>query len=121
MKKYILSLSVITSLFLATQVKAQSQAKMYQDANTLIENLIKDPGISASDKEALRDALKTNKEALQQLKSPNAPVYNPKPPIKNTSNSDHAPIAKQPRPTPIISGQSNNRSGGRTLISSNAN
>ncbi|MFT4094355.1 MAG: hypothetical protein QM640_12015 [Niabella sp.] len=120
MKKYIVSLSLITALFFTTQVKAQGQAKTYEDASTLIEELLKNPDVSAADKEILKEALKANKEVLKQLKSPDMPVYSTKPPIKDVSNNA-APTAKRPRPTPVISGQNNNRSSGKTLISSQAN
>ena len=126
MKKYIVSLSIIAALFFTTQVKAQ-QAEIYEKANSLIEELLKSPDVSSSDKETLKEALKTNNNALKELKSDDTPVYSTEPPknntvnYSNTANYDHAPKAVKPRPTPEINGSYYRNSGGRTLYSSNAN
>lgn len=119
MKKYIVSFSIIAALFFTTQVKAQ-QEETYEKANALIEDLLKDPDVSASDKEALKEAVKENNEAIKELKSPDTPVYSTEAPKNNTANYDQAPAALKPKPTPVINGN-NNRSNGRTLISSNGN
>lgn len=119
MKKYIVSLSIISVLFFTTQVKAQ-QKETYEKANTLIEELLKSPEVSSSDKETLQEALKTTNDALKELKSDDTPIYSTEPPRNSTTNYDRAPAALKPQPTKEIRG-SNNRGSGRTLISSNAN
>lgn len=119
MKKYIVSLSIISALFFTSQVKAQ-QAESYEKANSLIEDLLKSPEVSSSDKETLRDALKQTDAALKELKSHDDPIYSSEPSKKNTTYYDHAPAALKPEPTKEIRGSSN-RGSGRTLISSNAN
>jgi hypothetical protein len=120
MKKYIATFSIIAALFFTTQVKAQ-QEETYEKANTLIEDLLKNPDISASDKEALKEALKQTNDAIKELKSPDVPVYSTEAPKNNKANYDHAPTAVKPKPTPVINGNSNRRSDGRTLISGNGN
>ena len=120
MKKYILSLSIFFALFFISQVKAQ-QAETYEKANSLIEELLKSPDVSSSDKETLKEALKKNDDALKELKSTDIPIYSTEPPKNNTANHDHAPAAVRPKPTPEINGNYNRSSGGRTLISSQAN
>ena len=119
MKKYIVSLSIISALFFTTQVKAQ-EAETYEKANSLIEDLLKDPDISSSDKETLKEALKENTAVIKELKSSDTPVYSSAPPKNNTANYDHAPATLKPKPTKEINGN-NNRSSGRTLISANGN
>lgn len=119
MKKYIVSLGIISALLFTTQLKAQ-QAETYEKANAVIDDLLKDPDISASDKETLKEALKENTAAINELKSSDAPIYSSDPPKNNTTNYDHAPAALQPKATKEINGN-NNRGNGRTLISSNGN
>ena len=95
MKKYIVSFSIIAALFFNTQVKAQ-QEETYEKANALIEDLLNDPDVSASDKETLKEAVKENNEAIKELKSTDTPVYSTAAPKENTANYDHAPAALKP-------------------------
>lgn len=119
MKKYILSVSIIIVLSFATQVKAQV-AETYEDANSAINEVLNNPDVPSSDKEILKDLLKQNNAVLEDLKT-DGPVYSgDNDPKVNEANYDHAPAALQPEPTKEING-SNNRSSGRTLISSQAN
>ncbi len=118
MKKYILSASIISALLLTPQVKAQ-EADIYEKASSIIEAALENPDISASDKETLRQALKENNAAIEELKSTDTPIYSTDSPKENTTNNDHAPASLKPKPTKEINGSSN-RGSGRTLISSPA-
>ena len=120
MKKYILSVGILSALFFTSQVKAQ-QTETYEKASSLIEELLKSPDVSSSDKETLKEALKETNDAIKELKSPDTPIYSNEPPKNNTANYDHAPAAIKPKPTPEINRNYNRSSGGRTLISSQAN
>ncbi len=118
MKKYILSVSILFALFFTSQVKAQ-QAETYEKANSLIEELLKSPDVSSSDKETLKEALKETNDVIKELKSSDVPVYSTEAPKNNTANYDHAPAAVKPEPAKEIKGN-NYRGSGRTLISSPA-